>query len=234
MIEAFVTNLGRYNEGRLDGEYLKLPAIAEEVQALLKRIHVDGIRYEEVFITDYKTDISALHGNIGEFESIDELSYLASLLYDMDKDGIEKFEAAIGFGEHTNSLQDLINLAQNLDGYEYYPDIGNEEDLGRFYIEEMCTLEVPEHLEPYIDYEAYGRDMYLEEDGRFINGGYVLRNGDSFVEHYSGRDDLPDDCRIFAFPEPEKSIKKAIAGYKQMIDETLPPPAPERPQIAER
>jgi len=233
MIEAFVTNLGRYNEGRLDGEYLKLPATTEEVQALLKRIHVDGIRYEEVFITDYKTDISALHGNIGEFESIDELSYLASLLDDMDKGEIEKFEAAIGFGEHTNSLQDLINLAQNLDGYEYYLDIGSEEDLGRFYIEEMCTLEVPEHLEPYIDYEAYGRDMYLEEDGRFMNGGYVLRNGNSFVEYYSGRDDLPDDCRIFAFPEPEKSIKKAIAEYKQTISEALTP-APERPQLAER
>lgn len=44
MLEAFVTNLGRYNEGYLDGEPLKLPATTEEVQALLKRIHVDGLR----------------------------------------------------------------------------------------------------------------------------------------------------------------------------------------------
>ena len=36
VIEAYVTNLGRYNEGFLDGEYLKLPATTEEVQALLK------------------------------------------------------------------------------------------------------------------------------------------------------------------------------------------------------
>jgi hypothetical protein len=43
MLEAFVTNLGRYNEGYLDGEPLKLPATTEEVQALLKRIHVDGV-----------------------------------------------------------------------------------------------------------------------------------------------------------------------------------------------
>ena len=60
MLEAFVTNLGRYNEGHLDGEYLNLPATTEEVQALLKRIHVDGLRYEEVFITDYETDIPGL------------------------------------------------------------------------------------------------------------------------------------------------------------------------------
>ena len=56
MIEPFVTNLGRYNEGYLDGEYLKLPATKEDVQALFSRIKVDGIMYEEFFITDYEVD----------------------------------------------------------------------------------------------------------------------------------------------------------------------------------
>ena len=37
MIEAYVTNLGKYNEGHLQGEYLKLPATTEDVQALLFR-----------------------------------------------------------------------------------------------------------------------------------------------------------------------------------------------------
>ncbi len=30
---------------------------------------------------------------------------------------------------------------------------------------------------------------------------------------------VPDEYRIFAYPEPEKSIKKAIAGQQQMINE---------------
>ena len=51
--EAYVTNLGKYNEGRLVGEFLKFPTTTEEVQALLKRIGIDGVRYEEIFITDY-------------------------------------------------------------------------------------------------------------------------------------------------------------------------------------
>lgn len=100
MLEAFVTNLGRYNEGHLDGAYLKLPATTEDVQALLKRIHVDGIRYEEVFITDYETNIPGLYDCLGEYESIDELSYLASLLGDMEKWEAQKFAAAVEFGEH--------------------------------------------------------------------------------------------------------------------------------------
>jgi len=218
MLEAFVTNLGRYNEGCLDGEFLKLPATTEDVQALLKRIHVDGVRYEEIFITDYETDVSGLYDCLGEYESIDELNYLASLLDDMPKCESEKFAAAVEHGEHTGSVRDLINLAQNLDCYEYYPDIHDEDDLGRFYIEEMCTLEIPEHLENYIDYEAYGRDMSLDDNGQFVDGGYIVENGDSFVELYTGRDDLPEEYKIFAYPEPEKSIRDTLRQYQQMID----------------
>jgi len=218
VIDAYVTNLGRYNEGHLDGEYLKLPATTNEVQVLLKRIHVDGVRYEEIFITDYETNIPGLYDSLGEYESIDELNYLASLLDDMDEGEIEKFAAAVDFGEH-NSVKDLINLSQNLDCFELYSGIEDEDDLGRFYIEEMCTLDVPEHLEPYIDYEAYGRDMNMDEDGRFVNGGYVVRTDDSFTEHYNGRD-IPDEYRIFSYPAPEKaSIRDTLKMYQKMIDE---------------
>ena len=230
VIDAYVTNLGRYNEGHLDGEYLKLPATTEEVQALLKRIHVDGVRYEEIFITNYETAVDGLHGCLGEYESIDELNYLASLLDDMEEWEAERFAAAVDFGEY-NSAKDLINLAQNLDCFEFYSGIEDEEDLGRFYIEEMCMLEVPEHLEQYIDYEAYGRDMNLDEDGRFVNGGYVVRTGDSFTEYYNDRDDIPDEYRIFAYPAPEKSITKAMENYRQLISEA-PAAAHERPRPA--
>ena len=41
IFEAYVTNLGKYNEGELVGETLKFPTTTEEVQALLKRIGVD-------------------------------------------------------------------------------------------------------------------------------------------------------------------------------------------------
>lgn len=204
----------------MDGEYLKLPATAEEVQALLKRIHVDGVRYEEILITDYITDIPGLRSCIGENESIDELNYLAALLDNMEEWEVEKVAAAVDFGEY-NSITALINLSQNLDCFEFYSDVNNEGDLGRFYIEEMCTLEIPEHLESYIDYEAYGRDMNSDEDGRFTDGGYVVRTGDRFTEHYSSREDLPEEHRIFAYPEPEKSIKKTLEGYGKMKSETV-------------
>ena len=42
LLEAYITNLGKYAEGQLVGETLKFPTTAEEVQSLLKRIGVDG------------------------------------------------------------------------------------------------------------------------------------------------------------------------------------------------
>ena len=231
-IEAFVTNLGRYNEGYLDGEFLKLPATTEEVQALFQRIHVNGVQYEEIFITDYETDVSGLYDCLSEYADLDELNYLAALLDDLDGGDREKFEAALSYGEYTGSLKDLINLAQNLDCYEYYPGICDEDDLGRYMIDEMGAMEVPEYLENYIDYEAYGRDVSLEDGGTFTENGYIVDTGDRFVELYNGRDDLPEECKIFAYPAPEKSIRDTLKQYQRMID-AAPTPMKDRPDKAE-
>jgi len=216
VIAAYVTNLGKYNEGDLCGEYLKLPATTEDVKGLLARIGVDGVLYEETFITDYETDISGFHSCLGEYESIDELNYLAALLSDMNEWDREKFSAALEYGEYTGSVKDLINLSQNLDCYEFDPDISSDEDLGYAYAD---TLEVPEHLEPYFDYEAYGRDIRLEEGGVFTDAGYVVDNRDSFTEYYEGRDDIPDEYRIFEYPDPPERmpIREQLAMFGRMV-----------------
>ena len=218
MIEAYITNLGKYNEGELCGEYLKLPAEKSDVQELLARIGVDGVLYEETFVTDYETDIEGLYRLLGEYESVDELNYLASMLADLEKWELEKFEAALECGDYTSNVEQLINLAQNLDCYEFYPDIEDEEDLGVYYARELDSLSIPEHLEHYIDYEAYGRDMAINDGGVFTKNGYIMQNGDSFIEHYKGRH-IPDDYRIFAFPAPpdKMPMKEQIEMYSKMI-----------------
>ena len=215
VFEAYVTNLGKYNEGVLAGAALKFPATAEDVQSVLKRIGVDGVRYEEIFITDFESDVLGLYDCLNEYDNIDELNHLAHVLTDLDQGDLEKFEAAIAYGENTGSVKDLINLAQNLDCYDFIPGIENEADLGRYYIEEMDALEVPEHLRDYIDYEAYGRDVSMEESSAFVPGGYVRRDSD-ITEVYSGREDIPDEQRIFAYPK--LGIRETMAAYKEVID----------------
>ncbi len=214
--EAYITNLGKYNEGALVGEYLKFPTTTEEVQALLKRIGIDGVRYEEIFITDYDGDMPELYANFGEYESIDELNYLAALLSEMDESDLEKFEAVLDTGEYSGSVKELINLTQNLDCFEFYSGITSEEELGRMYIQEFDAIQVPEHLIDYIDYEAYGRDVRINEGGSFSGNGYVFDNNSSFIEHYSDREDIPDEYRVFSMPE--LTIRERMAAYKEVSD----------------
>ena len=218
LLEAYITNLGKYAEGQLVGETLKFPATTEELQALLKRIGIDGIRYEEIFITDFDGDVLGLHEHLGEYENLDELNHLAYLLSDLESYELEKFEAVIDSGEYTGSVKDLINLTQNLDCFDFEPGIKSDEELGRLYILDFGTVEIPERLIDYIDYEAYGRDVRINDGGHYAPGGYVRNNNSRFVELYSGRDDIPDEHRIFAYPK--LNIREQMAAYKEIIDKS--------------
>ena len=212
---AFITNLGKYNEGELVGEWVKFPTTAEELKEVFKRIGIGqrddfGQPYEEWFITDYDCYVDGLYDKLGEYENLDELNYLASKLDEMSESEYAQFQAGMEMGDHCGSLQEIINLTENLDCYEVYPDIHDYDDLGRYYIEELDVMQVPEHLQNYIDYEAYGRDVALEENGTFTDQGYVRDTGDSFHEYYDGeRGSIPDEYRVMTFqddlPEEEKS-----------------------------
>ena len=212
---AFITNLGKYNEGELVGEWVKFPTTAEEMKEVFKRIGIGqkddfGNPYEEWFITDYDCYVDGLYDKLGEYESLDELNYLASKLEEMSDSEYAQFQAGMEMGDHCGSLQEIINLTENLDCYEIYPHIEDYDDLGRYYIEELEVMQVPEHLQNYIDYEAYGRDVAMDENGSFTDQGYVRDTGDRFCEYYDGeRGSIPDEYRVMSFqddlPEEEKS-----------------------------
>ena len=212
---AFITNLGKYNEGELVGEWVKFPTTAEEMKEVFKRIGIGqrddfGNPYEEWFITDYDCYVDGLYDKLGEYENLDELNYLASKLDEMSDSEYAQFQGGMEMGDHCGSLQEIINLTENLDCYEVYPHIEDYDDLGRYYIEELEVMQVPEHLQNYIDYEAYGRDVAMDENGSFTDQGYVRDTGDRFCEYYDGeRGSIPDEYRVMTFqddlPEEEKS-----------------------------
>ena len=138
------------------------------------------------------------------------MNYLASKLDDMSQDEYERFQAAMEIGDHTGSIQELINLTENLDCYDVYPDIHDHDDLGRYYIEELDAMQVPEHLRNYIDYEAYGRDIALEESGQFTDLGYVRDTGDRFDEVYDRhRESIPWEYRVTVTQEEQEFLDES-------------------------
>ena len=212
---AFITNLGKYNEGELVGEWVKFPTTAEELKEVFKRIGIGqkddfGNPYEEWFITDYDCYVDGLYDKLGEYENLDELNYLASKLDEMSDSEYAQFQAGMEMGDHCGSLQEIINLTENLDCYEVYPHIADYDDLGRYYIEELEVMQIPEHLQNYIDYEAYGRDVAMDENGSFTDQGYVRDTGDRFCEYYDGeRGSIPDEYRVMTFQDDLSEEEKS-------------------------
>ena len=215
VFSAYVANLGKYNENDLIQEELRFPTTTEEVQGLLKRIGVDGVRYESILITEFSSSVPGLTKNLGEYESIDELNHLAHVLSELSPDEWEKFMAVAGATDRADSAAGMINLAQNLDCYEVYPDIQDEESLGRYYLE---SLPIPAEIRGYVDYEQYGRDAIINEDGTLTPEGYVLYGGD-FKEYYHGEEDIPAEHKVFSYPQ--LSTREQMAAYQEVADKSI-------------
>lgn len=223
ILSGYLSNLGKYTEGRPMGEWVSFPTTAEHLKEVFDRIGIDGKNYGELHITEYQSSIPGLAGKLTELESLDELNYLGELLKMQFDDDREKFAAAITYGDHTRDLQDIINLAQNLDCYWIYPSVKTEEDYGHYLIEELDELELPEEAKNYFIYEEYGRDAAINDGGRFTEQGYIYNNRNTFTQWYDGRD-VPEEYRVT--PQPQAQADLDAAAVQPALATEQPPVLP--------
>lgn len=153
-IRIFLTNLGKYNEGELVGNWFTLPIDLDEA---LKEIGIgeenaDGSVYEEFFITDYEAPFK-----IGEYDDIEHLNSIAE---ELDKTWLEDDDINLLMQYYSDFEEMLSDYNQGrITIYSGY----TAEQYAEEYVEETGLLnEVPDSLKYYIDYEALGRDMRLE------------------------------------------------------------------------
>ena len=204
ILSGYLSNLGAYAEGRPAGEWVTFPTTADHMKEVFDRIGIDFKNYGEWHFTEFQSPIPGLAAKLGEHEHPDELNYLGKLLEMQFDDDREKFAAAIALGDHASSVEELINLAQNLDCYWIYPSVHNEEDYGHYLVDELEEPELPEEAKKYFMYEEYGRDASINDGGEFTEWGYVYNNRNTFTRWYDGRD-VPEEYRVTpAPPEPER------------------------------
>ncbi len=209
VLQAYVTNLGKYNEGELVGEWVKFPTTKEEMQQVFDRIGINE-EYEEFFITDYDCNIYGLTEVLGEYTNLDALNYLCGRIEELSDYQREVFEnvlqSAVGLGQEQD-IDGLINLTYNLDRYEMIGGIEDEADLGRYYAEQILEgkRDLLGDLANYIDYEAYGSDVQINESGMFGDHCYVRCVSNEWDRYYDGSlEDIPDEYRLSGGEEPEK------------------------------
>lgn len=153
-ISIYLTNLGKYNEGYLLGEWLNLAKMSEEdLQAAIKRIVTDHGN-EEWFITDYEAPFK-----IEEYSDIFKLREVAEELANLEDCQVAGFLALLDCGYE---MDEAVQKAEDVIVYE----ADSERALG-YELVEQGYINIPEEIEPYFDYEAYGADWAInmtEED----------------------------------------------------------------------
>lgn len=174
MLRIFLTNLGKYNEGNLIGEWVELPCTDEELEEAKERIGIsdepdeNGIYYEEWFITDYETDLPGV--TVGEYDDLDELNELAETL-----EGLDEYEKEIVEAILSNGYQLDDALCMKDDCIIYY-NCSDMAEVAEEYVKETGLLEnIPESLRYYFDFEKYGRDMGFEGTFIFTNDGNCVQ-----------------------------------------------------------
>ena len=235
ILSGYLSNLGKYTEGRPAGEWVTFPTTAEHLKEVFDRIGIDFKHYEEWHFTEFQSTIPGLTEHLSEYSHPDELNYLGKLLEMQFDDDREKFIAAIEYGDHADSLQDIINLAQNLDCYWIYPSVHNEEEYGHYLVDELEEPELSDEVKRYFMYEEYGRDASINDDGMFTEKGYIYNNRNTFTEWYDGRD-VPQEYRVTPQPpQPERpdpsKVEMDAAAPGQRTAQTAEQPQEPRPVI---
>ena len=176
---AFITNLGKYNEGELVGEWVNFPIDEDEFNEVLSRIEISP-EYEEWFVTDYDCNLDGFEWQeLGEYPSYEDLQEFGLLLQEADD-----IEALSNVYEVTGDLKDAIEGLEN-GNYIYYPDIKSNSDWGYYIVDEMyggVENISTNDLETYFDYAALGRDLSFDhygEDNELSAGEYWCGDEDA-------------------------------------------------------
>lgn len=179
------------NEPR--GEWVSFPTTADAMAELFKRLNIGPTQWA---IANVESHVYGIRGVIRECADLDELNHLACKLEDLNEEEFQQYLAVLETGERKDSMSDLINLCDNLDCYDFYPDVSDDEELGRHYLFEESYLHraTLTELEDYIDFDVYGQDIRENMGGKFAENCYVAPNGISFVEYYTAAvEDIPEE-----------------------------------------
>lgn len=110
---------------------------------------------EEFIIVDYDAPFQ-----IGEYASVAELAEKAEKLAELTDDEIEILEAVLE--NHTSDFDEALEIVAD-GNYMIYDDCYNMYDVAAYYCTETGILDsIPDELQGYFDFAAYGRDMEIE------------------------------------------------------------------------
>ena len=165
--KIYVGTYHKYNCGSIAGAWIDLENLSqEEFYLKCKELHKDETDPEFMY-QDFECD-EIFKGMISEYGIDEEFWELKETLEntEIDLEALTAYKSI--FGEI--DIQDFEDKF-----YGHFEGYNINREFGEHILEELGELEqVPQHLRYYIDAEAYGRDLLINDFSEF--DGFVFRN----------------------------------------------------------
>ena len=116
-----------------------------------------------------------------EQESLFELDRLCQTCANFQDADFEKLSAVCQMAKPACAAN-IRQLAENLDQFDFAPNVHTPEELGKYMIQQSGHYEYDENLEDFYNYGDYGVKRMLQEDGVFVDRGYVSYHGTLTLE----------------------------------------------------
>ena len=213
MFRIFLTNLGKYNEGELVGEWVDLP-VDDDFEQAFEDIGIND-QYEEWFITDYENDYGY---RVSEYENIYELNEMAEQL-----DSLTDYEADVIKGymsEVNDDFEEALQVVEDGD-FTYFSGCSDMTDCAYYWVDEICggVDQLGEDtIEEYFDYEAYGRDIRLGGDLEWLSGEPVDEPVEPDRADFEDEDGFDDVLYDDAMEDYERDLEE-YEEYQERLDE---------------
>lgn len=163
----YVGTYRKYNEGSIFGAWLKLSDYSDtdEFYKACRELHKDEDDPEFMF-QDWEYIPESL---IGESWLSGKFFELRDAMEDLDDTEQEAFDVWLGCSSHNLERTDADRLVVNFrDDYQGAYD--SEDDFAGEYADE--TMEIPEHIAPYFDYQAFARCLFSSDF--YYESGFVF------------------------------------------------------------
>ena len=162
-------------------DWIQFPTDPLKAERALLRVGIPALGKVEVQFSDSRFPdevVRALDIRIGCYYQLNELSQVCAGFQEHD---FAKLGAVCHLAK-PEGIESVRHLAENLDQFDFAPDVHTPEEYGRYMIQQSGRYEYDENLAEFYNYEEYGIKRILQEDGVFTDYGYVSYHGTLTLE----------------------------------------------------
>ena len=157
-------------------EWMQLPASRMKLERAMLRAGIPSCGEMQMLVSDSRFPDEVDCTLDVEHGSLFELNRLCQICSNFKEQDFVKLGAVCQMAK-PECAANLLQLAENLDQFDFAPGVHTPEEYGRYMIQKSGHFEYDENLDEFYNYGDYGVQRMLQEDGVFADRGYVSYHG---------------------------------------------------------